>query len=70
MEYCNGDAFEGEWVSDKRHGSGKYFYANGDVFVGTFIRDAREGLGTIYMVRILFTMTLQSCSVADTLAAV
>lgn len=50
MQYINGDAYEGTWVKDCRHGSAKYFYANGDVFVGKFDNNRREGLSTIYMV--------------------
>lgn len=50
MQYSNGDAYEGSWVKDCRHGSAKFLYASGDVFVGTFDNNRREGLGTIYMV--------------------
>ena len=59
MQYSNGDAYEGTWVKDCRHGSAKFFYANGDVFVGKFDNNRREGLGTIYMVSGMLTCSMQ-----------
>ena len=39
------DTYEGEYVDNLRHGSGKCFYANGDIYSGEWRSDVREGEG-------------------------
>ena len=69
MQYSNGDAYEGSWVKDCRHGSAKYFYANGDVFVGKFDNNRREGLSTIYMVSSISYICSFLCYTVNSLIA-
>eukprot|EP01100_Stratorugosa_tubuloviscum_P000667 TRINITY_DN1148_c0_g1_i1.p1 TRINITY_DN1148_c0_g1~~TRINITY_DN1148_c0_g1_i1.p1 ORF type:complete len:886 (-),score=402.98 TRINITY_DN1148_c0_g1_i1:64-2721(-) len=38
-------AYDGEWVTDIKNGSGTLVYANGDIYSGEWKNDAREGYG-------------------------
>jgi len=40
MAYANGDKYEGEWLSDKKHGRGKYFHVlTDDIYDGEWVND-------------------------------
>eukprot|EP00158_Paraphelidium_tribonemae_P001533 Partr_v1_DN24518_c0_g1_i2_m19783 putative whole genome shotgun sequence len=48
--YVNGDVFEGQWVDDKKSGSGVYtFRDTGVKKVGTWTADVLSGPGKIVM---------------------
>ena len=42
----DGSVYEGEFVNDKRHGTGTYRYANGDVYKGEWKDGHQHGRGT------------------------
>ena len=31
--YMNGNRYDGEWVDDKKHGRGEYFFADGSIMM-------------------------------------
>ena len=43
-----GNMFEGYFVDDLRHGSGKFTFKNGNYFVGNYKNDKRDGPGKEY----------------------
>jgi len=43
--YGNGDKYEGEWASGKKHGSGRYIRADGTVYMGMYRNDVKHGQG-------------------------
>lgn len=58
MIYANGDRYEGEWLSDQKHGRGKYSHAlANDIYEGEWVNDRKHGKGTYkfgYMQFIIF----------------
>jgi len=45
--YSTGGEFNGQWLSGKRHGSGRLEYFNGNVYDGEWMEDMRHGRGTL-----------------------
>jgi hypothetical protein len=42
----NGNVYEGEWDSDRKHGRGKYtYYSTGEIYEGEWIGGEKEGKG-------------------------
>ena len=39
--------YEGEYMDDMKHGTGKYMWANGSVYDGMFQYDKKHGVGTV-----------------------
>ena len=39
MIHADGDIFQGQWVDDKAHGSGKYIHYEGAVYEGDWLYD-------------------------------
>ena len=39
MLYKDGSLYEGDWVNNKRHGSGRLIYINGDCYEGDWHED-------------------------------
>ena len=58
------ERFEGEYIRDKKNGSGKYWYANGDKYEGEWKNDNKHGYGKnscfeIYALTLIGTYTWQ-----------
>lgn len=47
MWFVDGLVFEGQWVNNNMHGSGKMVYDTGAVFEGDFVAGMRHGTGTL-----------------------
>jgi hypothetical protein len=48
MRYACGDLYEGEWLSDLRHGKGVMFWAETkEMYTGDWVRGLQEGQGTM-----------------------
>ncbi len=45
--HANGDVYDGEWQSDKRHGHGMYTYKSGSVYVGQWKDGVEHGEGSV-----------------------
>lgn len=43
--YVNRSKYKGEFLNDKRHGIGIYYYSNGDIYGGNWKSDVFEGFG-------------------------
>jgi hypothetical protein len=46
--YPDGGRYEGEFLKNKRHGKGTYFYNDGRKYVGDWVKDERSGAGSEY----------------------
>lgn len=51
MVYANHMSYKGEWVCDKKSGSGLFAWAEGSMYHGSFLNDMAEGKGKIAFVR-------------------
>lgn len=45
------ERFEGEYLQDKKNGSGKYWYANGDKYEGEWKNDNKHGYGKLFFLK-------------------
>lgn len=45
MHYTNGDVYEGDWKSGKRHGNGRLVDPEGSVYTGQWSNDIQTGYG-------------------------
>ena len=43
MRYSNGDVYEGEWRSSRRHGEGRMQYSDGRMYQGRWLEDSPGG---------------------------
>ena len=39
--------YEGEWLDEKKHGTGEYRYVDGTLYTGEWYRGQRQGFGTL-----------------------
>ena len=46
MRYANGELYEGDWLSGKRHGFGTYLYSDGSEYEGDWKDDLVHGRGS------------------------
>jgi hypothetical protein len=45
-EYANKNIYDGDWVNNRRCGTGSLTFRNGDIFVGHFLDDVMHGQGS------------------------
>lgn len=69
MYYMNNtsvDYYNGEWMGDKKEGTGLRCYKSGAMYLGEWHRGVRQGLGTMVWTRNDVSLTLVSifCSVS------
>ena len=41
----NGEKYMGDFISDHKHGLGKYWYSNGDIYEGEWKKNLCDGNG-------------------------
>ena len=46
--YANGDAYDGEWQTGKKHGQGAYTWANGERYEGEWDKGTKSGSGAYF----------------------
>ncbi len=48
VTYQNGDKYDGEFLKNRRHGQGTYFFNNGDKYIGGWKYNKEHGQGTYF----------------------
>jgi hypothetical protein len=43
--YNDGSRYEGEWMNEKQHGQGTYYFADGNKYTGGWVDDKKTGQG-------------------------